>query len=506
MDLVRLRVYSPSGYPLVFDPQEHVNRINLLDMDHQPYRDQIVEKKTGEIYFLVPPGRYAITAYLDVPGFGANYLVADNGGPGYEGPADLNLNLECAISRVALADRLASEYAATGWQAGGSLARELAEAEAALTRAAGAADEGAKARLAMGALRPAMRAGESLALSHAEYLITRQPPRPEFMFGCGGFHPEEYDGYFLKAMDLVTLPLYWNRFEPEDGKPGFDRVDALVALAERHGLTPKGHPLSWYNNSLPAWIADKPLDGILARLRSRIREIVTHYRRWIKIYDVINEAHGWANDLRLSPEELRHVTRIAAEETRAADPDALLIVNACIVFGDFRAAGLNDHTETVLPMQTPYEYFRDLIREDVPFDRIGLQLYNPGRDMLELSLCLDRYASLGKPIHITELGVPSDPNDDPHAFARNLDVDINGMFWYAGRWHGDWDEEKQADWAARFYSICYSKPAIEAVVWWSFRDTHVFLPHSGLARRDGTPKPALERLIALRKEWGLGKG
>lgn len=505
METVHIRVYSPSGYPLVYDPKEHVNRINLLDTDSQPFLDRIVEKKTGHVYFLVPPGKYSVTAYLDVPGFGANYLIADNAGLGYEGPCDLNLNWECARSRVALVERLADAYAAQGWTPSGAFAAELDEARAALAKAGAAPDESTRARLATAALKPAMWAGERLAVEHAEFLIKKRPPRTDFKLGCGGFYPEEYDAHFVKALDMVTLPLYWGRFEPEDGKPGFDRVDALVALAERHGLIPKGHPLSWYNTSLPAWIADKPLEEILARLRLRIREILAHYRGRIKVYDVINEAHGWANDLRLTPEETWYVTRVAAEETAAADPGAQKIVNACIVFGDYRAAGLNDHTATVLPMQTPYEYFKDIIREGVPFDVVGLQLYNPSRDMLELSLCLDRYASLGKPIHLTELGVPSDTQDDPGAHARNLEVDINGMFWYAGLWHGAWDEVKQADWVQQFYTICYSKPAVQAVVWWSFRDTHLFLPHSGFERRDGSPKPALERLLALREQWGIGK-
>ncbi len=69
------------------------------------------------------------------------------------------------------------------------------------------------------------------------------------------------------------------------------------------------------------------------------------------------------------------------------------------------------------------------------------------------------------------------------------------------RWHGrPWSEREQADWIEGFYTICCSKPGIEALTWWDFADPS-FLPHGGLVDERLRPKEGYRRLQRLLASW-----
>jgi GH35 family endo-1,4-beta-xylanase len=111
--------------------------------------------------------------------------------------------------------------------------------------------------------------------------------------------------------------------------------------------------------------------------------------------------------------------------------------------------------------------------------------------MFEINRQLDRYSKLGKPIHITELGVSSATTRDEKSYLKAPE----------GLWHAPWSEKVQADWVEQFYTLCYSKPYIQAITWWDFADRGNFWPHGGLLQADMTPKEAYHRLANLIKEW-----
>lgn len=102
----------------------------------------------------------------------------------------------------------------------------------------------------------------------------------------------------------------------------------------------------------------------------------------------------------------------------------------------------------------------------------------------------------GKPIHITEMGCSSAPGLDPNAQRKRA----------TAGWHGPWTEEMQADWVEGIYTICYSKPYIQAVEWWDLADAVSFWPYGGLLRGDLSPKPVYLRLKARIAEWSRVNG
>jgi endo-1,4-beta-xylanase len=124
----------------------------------------------------------------------------------------------------------------------------------------------------------------------------------------------------------------------------------------------------------------------------------------------------------------------------------------------------------------------------VPFDGIGIQAHEPTTMRFPLDRVqriLDRYATLGKKLYITEYEPTSAGNPITGSYVT-----------------GKWDEAAQADWAAEFYTVCFAHPAMAGITWWDLSDAGSWLEGGGLLRKDLSEKPvytALQKLI--REQW-----
>jgi len=77
----------------------------------------------------------------------------------------------------------------------------------------------------------------------------------------------------------------------------------------------------------------------------------------------------------------------------------------------------------------------------------------------------------------------------------NADLEVDGE-----NWKREWSEAAQAEWTEQHLPLLISKQAVTGIFWSHYTDAakHDF-PHAGLLRPDGTPKPALEKIIAQRQ-------
>jgi len=240
-------------------------------------------------------------------------------------------------------------------------------------------------------------------------------------------------------------------------------------------------------------------------VRDRAHEIVEHYKGTVDMFDVINEAHDWSNIFDYDQEQLIDLTRFMCNITREANPEAIRVVNTLFEWGQYVAIDATlrrVYEETATPYRTSsrplmsgYEYLERCIKANIDFEVVGLQFHEPTQDMFEINLLLERFARLGKTIHITELGIPSSP--------RYIKRGMPG-WWRCYYWHGPWTEELQADAIEQFYTLCYSKPYITAVTSWSLDDSGPG-NYSGFLKSDLTPKESYQRLKNLVEEWRLMK-
>lgn len=293
----------------------------------------------------------------------------------------------------------------------------------------------------------------------------------EFLFGCNiyGFDHSRteaqnaaYKERFAGLFNYATVGFYWRSYEPRRGRPRYAETDKIVAWCAEHGIRMKGHPLLWGDeNGIPLWSKGQPASEVQ---RDRVRAIMTRYRGKIGFYEVVNEPSH------LATPRIDEPYRWARE----ADPAAYLIVNDYHVLADGAP-----------------RFFRLLkraIEDGVPFDGIGIQAHEPRTMRFPLDRVrsvLDRYATLGKELHITEFTPAS-----------------NGERITGSHLKGVWDEAAQADYAEKFYRVCFAHPALRGITWWDLSDQHSWLKGGGMLHADMTPKPVYERLRKLiREEW-----
>jgi GH35 family endo-1,4-beta-xylanase len=498
MPPLRLQAYTSTGDPL--GPRAY-GSLYLTDLDRNPLRLRPTFENGAAVLPEPPDAPFTVIMQLGVEGFGRVYQVADNGGQGYAGDeGELNLNYEFAASRLASVQQAFDQGEQEDCDFSAEVGQRLGRAADALDRAKAAMDDPSDCAAACEeSLRESLWGGEQVVFERARHEIANRGKRDDFLFGCNCFgypqHGEQYASLFAELLNFATLPFYSLSL-----RDGAQRARAYVGLdtkldwARRNAIAAKGHPLVWFHRAgIPQEVRSKSFEEIEALGRAGIREIVLRYAGQIDIWDVINEAHDWGNELGYSQEQLLRMTRVAAETTKEANPNAVTIVNNCTPFGEYVSRGRTYFGEVKRPMWAPIEYLHACISGGIDFDVVGVQLYYPGYDMFEISRLLDRFAQFGKPVHITELGVSTATGEDTTAHVKQ-----------PGRayWHGEWSEAIQADWIEQFYTLCYSKPYVEAVTWWDFADKGHFWPHGGFLRRDMTPKESYGRLKALLASWG----
>ena len=293
----------------------------------------------------------------------------------------------------------------------------------------------------------------------------------EFLFGCNIYSFDRlhdrsqnaiYKRRFADLFNYATVGFYWRSYEPRRGKPNYAYTDKVVAWCRQHGIRMKGHPLLWGEQAgIPSWSNGQPSPEIQ---RQRVRDIIGRYQGKIEFWEVVNEASH------LAEPKIDEPYRWA----RQADPRACLIVNDYCV--------LMDGAPRFFKLLTAAK------RNGVPFDGIGIQAHEPRTMRFPLDrvqAILDRYATLGKGLNITEFTPTS------------AEQKITGS-----HLEGVWDEAAQADYAVKFYRVCFAHPAVRAITWWDFSDQGSWLPGGGMLRADLTPKPVYEQLKRLiRQEW-----
>jgi endo-1,4-beta-xylanase len=456
--------------------------------------------------------RFAINVRWNVEGFGYLVLPADNGGEGYELPGSgsarpLNLNYELARTRHVRNARRVEQFATDGWRPSRDVQAFLGLSDAYLADADRArADDARCGELAQKALLYALWAGEWIELERASFDIQRLPPRDGFLFGCDAraFFPMDADVFmdrFRELFNFATVNHYLigthQDFEPAAGVTRFELRDVLVNELRRGGMTVEGRPLVWFHKWVtPDWLRQKSYAELLKYVEQHVREVVRHYDDRIHVWEIANEMHDWANELRLTPDQLVEVTKLACEVARDTNPRVLRLINNCCVFAEYVHEGKWTEIDAQYPQRTPVQFMRALIDAGASFDITGVQMYFPTRDLTDSIQLIERFAALGRPVHMTEMGATSGPSP------ASVKLDTLPLPTGPPAWHRPWDEELQAEWAEGLYTLAYSRPAVQAISWYDFVDPHSYIKNGGLLRSPaGDPKPVFDRLKRLQAMW-----
>ena len=309
---------------------------------------------------------------------------------------------------------------------------------------------------------------------------------------------EKYKEAFKRIFNMATLPFYWSDLEPEEGKPRYAKdspkiyrrpaPDLCMEYCKQNGIEPREHALA-YDNFFPEWLYDADIFKIKKKYEQRCAEISARYGSDIRTIEVTNET-WWAQGktaIYNDPDFVEYSFKTARKYFGANE---LSINEYPGVWED------NARTDDRYYMQ-----IENALMKGAEIDAIGMQYhmfhsadkeYEKTRryyDPKHLRAIMDLYGRFNKPIQITEITVPAYSNKPE-------------------------DEQLQAEIIRWLYSIWFSHPNVEQIIYWNLVDGYAaYAPqgdmtsgenrfYGGLMRFDLTPKPAYDMIDNLfNKEW-----
>lgn len=337
----------------------------------------------------------------------------------------------------------------------------------------------------------------------------------DFKYGANIFMLDEFDDevknteyrrFFKEYFNLATVPFYWCDLEPVEGKPRYDKNSVKVyrrpapelcmEYCEENGLDAKLHCLV-YESWVPDWVKNLPLGDVKKKYEERFRRISERFSGRMFEFEVINELlceETWKKKSVLS--EQRDILEWSFNTARRYFPNETLVINEgnplpTLAHADYRSAyflmiekallngvqidkiGLQNHLFTGANAHNPEEYEKSL--------KSGIYMNDPNVYFKGLDVISD----LGLPLELTEVTVPT--------FGETAE-----------------DEKLQAEMLKLWYSVWFSHPNVDTIVYWNTVDGYAYdAPDSswmenncrgGLFHRDLTPKKSALMLKKLFSE------
>lgn len=303
---------------------------------------------------------------------------------------------------------------------------------------------------------------------------------------------------FARLFNYATIDFYWAVHEKKRGQWKYNK-DSREKLdwANSLGMRLRGHPLMWHE-VLPSWMTDsersvEAMDADIARHVKRLLEDFPEIHEW----DVYNEAPGikW----RPKDEGIRRwheatggaakVSERMLKTARAIRPDADYI--------------LNHYTDLDVEFKEQIQHCLDNAAD---FEAIGIQTHmHTAMDTLNeerLWDALENYSLFGKPIHLSEISILSCETfadyDSFNTWKNSIDSAVkNGKTPPLLKSTKKY-EAYQAALAHDFYTLAFSHPGVDAIIWWTITDLEPWrgMP-AGLLDANGNSKPVYDVLDQL---------
>ena len=336
-----------------------------------------------------------------------------------------------------------------------------------------------------------------------------------FRFGANIFMLDEleskeknelYKKRFSDVFNMATLPFYWDTVEPRKGELRYDKssskyyrrpsIDLCMEFCQKNGIEPREHALA-YEHHFPAWLKGESTDTVKSLLEERMRQIAKRYGDKIPTIEVTNEMFWWKGITDFYDED--DYIEWCFKTAERYFPNNQLVINEATdeCWRDVRRS-----------TGKYYSYIQKALMSGARIDAIGMQfhmfctrqgelerassLYNPEN----LYDYLDFYSRLISKLQITEITIPAYSNECE-------------------------DEEIQAKLIEYLYTLWFSHPCVEQIIYWNLIDGYAYVEnptpeeirrtqgdmtvgenvyHGGLLRFDLSPKPAYKAIKRLIQE------
>ena len=393
------------------------------------------------------------------------------------------------------------------------------------------------ALLAIGAIAKAAEKPVTLKDTFKEHFLVGTAVNRNMVMGGAGFRrsaeQSAKDIALLKEQFNQITPendLKWQSLHPREGANGYDfsGADAFVNFGVNNKMYVVGHTLVWHSQT-PNWVfagTNPPpasanvapaaantnaaatnrfgrggfgggfggfsgprasRDELLARMSNHIHTLVGRYKGKINSWDVVNEAiadGGGMNILRnslwlqiIGPDFIAKAFQYAHE----ADPDAILRYN------DY---GL----ENPAKRKKLITLIKSLQEQKVPVHAIGSQAHvNVSTTFDTMDQALTEIATLGLPIHITELDVNSAAGGQ-RGFGADISANASAT---QGGLVSDADKKLADAYAGIFHAFVKHRDSVKVVTFWGVNDANSWRAQGKPLLFDGNsqPKPAFDAVI-----------
>jgi GH35 family endo-1,4-beta-xylanase len=332
--------------------------------------------------------------------------------------------------------------------------------------------------------------------------------RHDFPFGvnAGRSHKEEK---FADKIETVSAGLFnrlvggsfWGEMQKQkDGPYDFSFIDYKLRLAEKLGMDSRYHAVFYFRegNIPPRWSSEVASSDEWWRLMEQhVKAIGDRYGDQFTVYDVHNEMlyhQKWRASLPALPDVTRPETAARMLQLARKHLQGKLI--------------LLDHFYPADDAQNPkfgqyYDYVKAVIAMGAPLDGVGYQghFFTPASRsaadlqnyrMATISRGLDKLATLGVPVHITEYSSPGwyVKNERGQAKQRRETRPAHSL-----------SRAEMAAFAVNFYTLAFSKPYVAELDRWYVVDTFGGRGQDvGLIDLQGSLTPEYHALHKLLKE------
>jgi GH35 family endo-1,4-beta-xylanase len=489
-------------------------------------------------FVVLPESTYKFFCQWEVPDFGKVMLSADNQGRGYtlDNQGDkltINFNYEAAQSKVAELQNSYQQFESQGYDIPDSVTGNIEQAKAHIKQAESylgknPADMSKAVEELDVSLKLSLYADEELQVARAKAdiekyrkgttiirvlddtgnpvenaQITFTQISNDFLFGAnpmgenGSYDPQYAQLMKNAGINNSDISFRWGEIEPDPGVFNWDNVDKYQNIQSQlnDGFKTTGSLSLWLHRDddvrydfCPGYLSNLDFNELNKNVYEYIYALATRYKGKIDIWEINEMNLAWANALNLTSEQKLELTKTFTEAVKAANPEAKVLQNSLALPFEFGPVYSDFDT-------TPYPVMLSSLEEKgIPVDIIGLEFYysgvsttgyaQPVLDLASVSNLLDRYNSYGKPVYVNELSAPS--------------TYIQGSGW----WHSPWNEETQAEYVEKFYTIAFSKPMVKLINWsWGSADEDAFTIGGGLIDSNLEPKISYQVLQKLIDSW-----
>jgi GH35 family endo-1,4-beta-xylanase len=216
----------------------------------------------------------------------------------------------------------------------------------------------------------------------------------------------------------------------------------------------------------------KTFDEQRAAVLRHVAAVAEYTRGRYHVVNLYNEPFNkWSNSFGWTVPQSLQIIEDSARLFRSINPGTRIMLNL--------GSGIWTFAQR---LQVP-DLLRILKDRRIPVDLIGIQLWANGlfewkaladerMSVALLARRLREFASFGIPLAITEFAVPAQGPSGPF---------------------GEWNEQRQADFADAVFWIAYGTPGVSCFTYFSTADR--FILHSGLLDPRGRPRPVWHRLV-----------